>query len=74
MDPAVLRKIIEMIKMFIEKNIFKGKVGEAFRLSTCRLLECIAMVGIPLEDKEIEMFNVRVWICRHFWRIILRIH
>lgn len=26
-DLAVLRKIVETIKMFIEKNIFKGKVG-----------------------------------------------
>lgn len=50
-DEAVLRKIVETIKGYIAQNIYKGKAGEAFRLATCRLLECLSIVNIPLEDK-----------------------
>lgn len=72
-DPDVLKKLIEIVKSFINKNLLKGKVGEIFRLTLCRLLECISIVGVELDEKEVELFNVSVGLFRGFWRIILRI-
>lgn len=73
-DPSVLRKIVETIKQFIHKNIYKGKAGEGFRLTTCRLLECMAMINIPLEDSEVELFNVSFSLFRHSSKTTSKTH
>ena len=72
-DPAVQKRIIDTIKEFISKNLYKGKAGEAFRLATCRLLECIAIVDTPLDDQEKEIFNVTICLFSHSSKITSRI-
>lgn len=41
----------------MHQNIYKGKAGENFRVATCRLLECIALSGIPMKDEDVVVFT-----------------
>jgi hypothetical protein len=57
-EQEVISAIVADISGKIKNGtLYKGKAGENFRIYTCRLLECFALCGVFLEDKDIKIFK-----------------
>jgi hypothetical protein len=51
--------IVKALRGFMTSNLYKGKAGENFRVATCRLLECLALSGVELQQEDIVTFTVK---------------